>query len=102
MRQNRRLEASIAIADLFQEYFGSDINISEPFLENAEDEKSDLVLKLDRGPELRAEVRLPYRGDIRILHNENLKQLFLGLRNRFEEIFERIKLDSNMVIIESV
>jgi hypothetical protein len=99
-RQNQRLAICIALAELFQKHLGADNGIPEPYLENEEDEKSDLILDLDFGPELKGEARFSYEGGVQILKNEKLKKLFFYFRERFEKLLEQIQLDSKDVIIE--
>jgi len=100
MRQNQRLAICIALAELFQKHLGTENELPEPYLENAENEKSDLILELDFGPNLKGEARFPYEGGVHIMENEKLKKLFFYFRDRFEKILEQIQLDSKDVIIE--
>ena len=102
MRQNQRFAICVALADLFQEHLGPDTEIPEPYLENGEDEKSDLILELDFGPDFKGEARLPYEGELSILKNEALQKLFVVSHNRFKQLLEETPMDSADVIIEGV
>jgi len=99
-RQNHRVAISLALTEFYQIILETDTVPTEPYLENDLDEKSDLIMDLDYGPDLKGEARITYAGAVHILKNDKLARLFIYCRKCFQEILERTQLASKDVVTE--